>query len=74
MFDWLGVPHLCLHHEWPVHTHVIDDAKYIHHAFTLNLEDNAIDGNEGSCPIHSTTEEGAEKQKTQLQLKNVCKW
>ena len=37
MCDWLGVPHLCLHHERPVHTHVIDNAKHIHHAFTLYL-------------------------------------
>lgn len=59
-----SLPYLCLNHEWPVHSHVIDDAIHIHHAFTLNLEDDAIDCNEGSCSAHSGTVELAEKQNT----------
>ena len=51
--DWLGLSYLCLDHERPVHTHVIGDAKHIRYAFTLDLEDDAINGDEGSCTTHA---------------------
>lgn len=49
--------YLSLDHEWAVHSHVVDDAIYIHHAFTLNLEDDVINCNEGSCSANSSTVE-----------------
>lgn len=50
------VPYLSLHHERPVHAHIINNSVDIHHAFSFNLENQVVNSNKGSCSSHTGTE------------------
>lgn len=54
----ITVPHLCLHHKGPVHAQIVYDAINVYNIFSLNLEDQAVYGYEGTCAPNTGTEFG----------------
>lgn len=52
----LFASYLCLHHEGPVHSQVVNNPINVHHVFPFNLEDQTINGDEGACAPHTRTE------------------
>lgn len=56
------VSDLCLHHERPVHAQIVHDAVHIHNIFPFNLEDQTVNGYEGTCAPNSSTEQGEERK------------
>lgn len=51
-----AVTDLCLNHEGPVHAQVVDGAVHVHHTLPLYLEDQPVDGYEGTGTTHTRTE------------------
>jgi len=48
--------YLSLDHKSPVHAHIINNSEDVHHAFSFNLENQLVNGNEGPCSSHTSTE------------------
>lgn len=68
--EYVTVSYLCLHHQGPVHAQIMDDAIHIHNIFPFNLEDQTVDGYEGTCASDTSTDtQTREKRKTEYHIK-----
>lgn len=54
----LTEPYLCLHHECAMHAQIVDNAEHIHAVFPFNLEEETINGYEGTCSSDTGAECG----------------
>lgn len=48
--------YLGLHHKGPVHAQIMDDAIHVYKIVPFNLEKQTVNGYEGTCASHTSTE------------------
>ena len=49
------VTYLCLHHQNPFGSHVMQEFVHIHRVLSLHPLEHAIQEDEGACPAHTST-------------------
>lgn len=54
--SYVAVSYLCLHHKGPVHAQIMDDAIHVYNIIPFNLENQTVNGYEGTCASNTGTE------------------